>query len=111
MTERRADEASRNVIDWLKCDFMNKKIGEILTGVISNVTSFGFFVRLNHFFIDGLVHIASLHDDYYYFDSLGLKLIGKSSKNTYRLGDTLQVQVISVNLNERKIELSLYSSC
>lgn len=110
ITERRADEASRDVIDWLKCDFMHKKIGDILNGVISNVTSFGFFVRLNHFFIDGLVHIASLNDDYYYFDSLGLKLIGKSSKNTYCLGDALQVKVISVNLNERKIELSLYKS-
>jgi len=110
MTERRADEASRDVIDWLKCDFMHKKIGYILNGVISNVTAFGFFVRLNPFFIDGLVHIASLHDDYYYFDSLGFKLIGKSTKNTYCLGDTLQVKVISVNLNERKIELSLYKS-
>ncbi|CAL4326615.1 ribonuclease R [Buchnera aphidicola] len=106
MTERRADQATRNVVDWLKCDFMYKKIGHILTGVISNVTSFGFFVRLNKFFIEGLVHIASLEDDYY-FDSLGLKLIGKSSKNTYCLGDTLQVKVSAVNLNERKIELSL----
>ncbi|WP_284443181.1 ribonuclease R [Buchnera aphidicola] len=110
ITERRADEANRDVIDWLKCDFMHKKIGYILNGVISNVTSFGFFVRLNQFFIDGLVHIDSLDDDYYYFDSLGLKLIGKSSKNTYCLGDTLQVKVISVNLNERKIELSLCKS-
>ncbi|QIQ42121.1 MAG: ribonuclease R [Buchnera aphidicola (Microlophium carnosum)] len=110
LTERRADEASRDVFDWLKCDFMYKKIGYILNGVISNVTSFGFFVRLNQFFIDGLVHIASLNDDYYYFDSLGMKLIGKSSKNIYCLGDALQVKVISVNLHERKIELSLYKS-
>lgn len=107
MTERRADEASRDVLDWLKCDFMHKKIGYILTGVISNVTSFGFFVRLNEFFIEGLVHIASLHDDYYYFDSLKFKLIGKSKKNTFCLGDTIQVKVISVDLNECKIELSL----
>jgi ribonuclease R len=111
MTERRADEATRDVVDWLKCDFMQKKIGYTLTGVISNVTSFGFFVRLNQFFIDGLVHIATLIDDYYYFDSIGLKLIGKSSKNTYCLGDTLKVKVIAVNLNERKIELSLCMSC
>ncbi|AYN24533.1 ribonuclease R [Buchnera aphidicola] len=110
MTERRADEATRDVVDWLKCDFMQKKIGDVLTGVISNVTSFGFFVRLNQFFIDGLVHIATLIDDYYYFDAIGLKLIGKSSKNTYCLGDTLKVKVIAVNLNERKIELSLYMS-
>lgn len=111
ITERRADEASRDVIDWLKCDFMNTKIGDIFTGVIANVTSFGFFVRLNQFFIDGLVHITSLDNDYYYFDSLGLKLIGKSGKHIYSLGDTLTVKVISVNLTERKIELSLYKSC
>lgn len=110
VTERRADEASRDVVDWLKCDFMQKKIGNVLTGVISNVTSFGFFVRLNQFFIDGLVHIASLDDDYYCLDSLGFKLIGKFHKNTYCLGDILKVKVMSVNLNERKIELSLYSS-
>ncbi|QCI21835.1 ribonuclease R [Buchnera aphidicola (Hyadaphis tataricae)] len=108
MTERRADEASRDVIDWLKCDFMQNKIGDILTGVISNVTAFGFFVRLHNVFIDGLVHITSLKDDYYYFDSLGFKLIGKSKKNIYRLGDVLQVKVIAVNLNDKKIELSLY---
>ncbi|CAL4325929.1 ribonuclease R [Buchnera aphidicola] len=110
MTERRADEATRDVIDWLKCDFMKKKIGNVLTGVISNVTTFGFFVRLNQYFIDGLVRIASLSDDYYYFDSIGLKLIGKFSKNTYCLGDILQVKVIAVNINERKIELSLCMS-
>ncbi|QCI24064.1 ribonuclease R [Buchnera aphidicola (Macrosiphoniella sanborni)] len=110
MTERRADEATRDVIDWLKCDFMHKKIGCILNGVISNITSFGFFVRLNQFFIDGLVHITSLNDDYYYFDTLNLKLIGKVNKNVYRLGDALQVKVMSVNLQERKIELSLYQS-
>lgn len=108
MTERRADEANRDVLDWLKCDFMNKKIGSVLTGVISNITSFGFFVRLNNFFIEGLVHVSSLKDDYYYFDSLGFKLIGKSSQNTYCLGDVLQVKVNSVNLNSRKIELFLH---
>ncbi|WP_422667445.1 ribonuclease R [Buchnera aphidicola] len=107
MTERRADNAVRDVVDWLKCDFMQKKIGHILTGVISNVTSFGFFVRLNQLFIDGLVHITSLHDDYYYFDSIRLRLIGKSHKKIYRLGDKLKVKVIAIHLHERKIELSL----
>ncbi|CAL4325692.1 ribonuclease R [Buchnera aphidicola] len=107
MTERRADNAVRDVIDWLKCDFMQKKIGHILKGVISNVTSFGLFVRLNSLFIDGLVHIKTLSDDYYYFDSLRLRLIGKSHKKTYRLGDSLDVKVIAINSHERKIELSL----
>ncbi|QCI17359.1 ribonuclease R [Buchnera aphidicola (Aphis helianthi)] len=108
MTERRADEANRDVMDWLKCDFMEKKIGNIFTGVVSNVVSFGFFVRLNKYFIDGLVRIDSLHDDYYYFDPVRLKFIGKSTKNIFRLGDTLKVKVVSVNLHQRKIELSLY---
>lgn len=107
MTERRADEANRDVIDWLKCDFMEKKIGNIFTGVVSNVTSFGFFVRLNKYLIDGLVRLENLSDDYYYFDSIGLKFIGKSTKNTFRLGDTLKVKVVSVNLHQKKIELSL----
>ncbi|QIQ41616.1 MAG: ribonuclease R [Buchnera aphidicola (Aphis urticata)] len=107
MTERRADEANRDVMDWLKCDFMEKKIGNIFTGVISNVTSFGFFVRLNKYFIDGLIRIENVSDDYYYFDPLGLKFIGKSTKNTFCLGDILTVKVISVNLNQKKIELSL----
>ncbi|MBZ2279795.1 MAG: S1 RNA-binding domain-containing protein, partial [Buchnera aphidicola] len=75
ITERRADDAVRDVIDWLKCDFMQKKIGQTFQGVISNVTSFGFFVRIHSFFIDGLVHITSLLDDYYYFDARRLKLI------------------------------------
>ncbi|QFQ32713.1 ribonuclease R [Buchnera aphidicola (Aphis fabae)] len=107
MTERRADEANRDVMDWLKCDFMEKKIGNIFTGVVSNVTSFGFFVRLNKYFIDGLIRLEHLSDDYYYFDSVGLKFIGKSTKNTFCLGDILKVKVVSVNLNQRKIELSL----
>ncbi|QCI24596.1 ribonuclease R [Buchnera aphidicola (Muscaphis stroyani)] len=110
ITERRSDKATRDVIDWLKCDFMEKKIGHVFTGVISNITAFGFFVRLNDFFIDGLVHIATLVDDCYYFDSVELKLIGKLKCNTYSLGDALTVKVIGVHFNERKIELSLYKS-
>lgn len=107
MTERRADEANRDVIDWLKCDFMTKKIGKIFTGVVSNVAAFGFFVRLNKYFIDGVVRVESLSDDYYYFDSVGLKLIGRSTQNTFCLGDVLTVKVISVNLHQKRIELSL----
>ncbi|ALD15487.1 exoribonuclease R [Buchnera aphidicola (Aphis glycines)] len=107
MSERRADEATRDVMDWLKCDFMQKKIGDIFTGVVSSVTAFGFFVRLNEYFIDGLVRVEYLNDDYYYFDSISLKFIGKTTKNTFCLGDILKVKVISVNLYQKKIELSL----
>lgn len=68
MTERRADEATREVSDWLKCDFMQDQVGNIFSGVIASVTGFGFFVRLNDLFIDGLVHVSSTDNDYYRFD-------------------------------------------
>ncbi|MEJ1604881.1 S1 RNA-binding domain-containing protein, partial [Escherichia coli] len=65
LTERRADEATRDVADWLKCDFMLDQIGQQFTGIITSVTGFGFFVRLNDLFIDGLVHVSTLNNDYY----------------------------------------------
>lgn len=68
MTERRADEATRDVADWLKCDFMLDQVGNVFKGVIASVTGFGFFVRLDELFIDGLVHVSSLDNDYYRFD-------------------------------------------
>lgn len=86
MTERRADEATRNVADWLKCDFMQDHVGEVFSGIISSVTGFGFFVRLNDLFIDGLVHVSTLDNDYYRYDNIGQRLIGESSGTVYRLG-------------------------
>lgn len=84
MTERRADEATRNVADWLKCDFMQDHVGEVFSGIISSVTGFGFFVRLNDLFIDGLVHVSTLDNDYYRYDNIGQRLIGESSGTVYR---------------------------
>ncbi|BDH47442.1 ribonuclease R [Salmonella enterica subsp. enterica serovar Choleraesuis] len=110
MTERRADEATREVADWLKCDFMLDQVGQVFNGVISSVTGFGFFVRLNELFIDGLVHVSSLDNDYYRFDQVGQRLIGESGGNTYRLGDKVEVKVEAVNMDERKIDFSLISS-
>lgn len=110
MTERRADEATRDVSDWLKCDFMQDQVGQVFTGVISSVTGFGFFVRLNELFIDGLVHVSSLDNDYYRFDQIGQRLIGESGGHTYRLGDKVEVKVEAVNMDERKIDFSLISS-
>ncbi|VFP85707.1 ribonuclease R [Candidatus Erwinia haradaeae] len=109
MTERRADEATRDVTDWLKCDFIKNKIGEIFNGTISSVTSFGFFVRLDDFFIDGLVHISTLEKNCYHFDSIRQRLIGDRVNPTYRLGDTVTVRLDSVHLEERKIILALIS--
>ncbi len=110
MTERRADEATRDVADWLKCDFMQDQVGNIFPGVIASVTGFGFFVRLTDLFIDGLVHVSSLDNDYYRFDQIGQRLIGESGGQTYRLGDRVEVKVEAVNMDERKIDFSLISS-
>lgn len=110
MAERRADEATREVADWLKCDFMRDHVGEVFTGIISAVTAFGFFVRLNDLFIDGLVHVATLDNDYYQHDPVGQKLVGENAGTVYRLGDTVEVRVESVNMDERRIEFALISS-
>ena len=110
MTERRADEATRDVSDWLKCDFMQDQVGNVFNGVIASVTGFGFFVRLDELFIDGLVHVSSLDNDYYRFDQVGQRLIGESGGQTYRLGDRVEVRVEAVNMDERKIDFSLISS-
>jgi ribonuclease R len=78
--------------------------------VIASVTGFGFFVRLDELFIDGLVHVSSLDNDYYRFDQVGQRLIGESGGQTYRLGDRVEVRVEAVNMDERKIDFSLISS-
>ncbi|MCP4988032.1 MAG: ribonuclease R [Colwellia sp.] len=107
MTERRADEATRDVADWLKCEFMQDHVGDSFTGVISTVTNFGIFVRLQDLHIEGLVHITSLGQDFYHFDDIRMCLTGEHSGNKYRVGDEIQVQVAAVNLDEKKIDLRL----
>ncbi len=107
MTERRADDATREVSDWLKCEYMQDHVGEELDGVIANVTGFGFFVRLTELHIDGLVHISNLANDYYQFDPIGQRLIGESFGHIYRLGDAVKVKVLSVNLDDRQIDFEL----
>jgi ribonuclease R len=110
MTERRADEAVRDVVDWLKCDYMQDHVGEVFNGTISSVVNFGFFVRLDDLFIDGLVHVSSLENDYYTFDGSRNRLIGENTRFVYRLGDKVQVKVDNVNPEERKIDFSLVGS-
>lgn len=110
MTERRADEAVRYVDDWLKCDYMQDHIGEEFTGIITSVVGFGFFVRLDELFIDGLVHVSSLDNDYYRFDGVGQRLQGESSGQIYRLGDKVKIKVEAVHMDERKIDFSLLST-
>lgn len=110
LTERRADEATRDVADWLKCDFMQDHVGEVFKGTISSVTAFGFFVRLDDLYIDGLVHVSTLENDYYRFDNVGQRLIGESSGQTFRLGDKVEIRVDAVHMDERKIDFALVSS-
>lgn len=107
MTERRADDATRDVSDWLKCEFMLDHVGDVFEGVIASVTNFGFFVRLSEFHIDGLVHITSLGKDYFRYDEVKQNLVGENSGTVYRLGDLVEVKVASVNLDERKIDFLL----
>jgi ribonuclease R len=107
MTERRADDATREVADWLKCEFMQDRVGEVFSGVISSVTNFGLFVRLNDLYIDGMVHVTSLGNDYYHFDAKKHCLIGENSRKVFRMGDAIDVQVASVSLDDRRINLTL----
>ncbi|WP_445497971.1 ribonuclease R [Photorhabdus sp. SF281] len=109
MAERRADEATRDVADWLKCDFMQDQVGNTFTGIITSVTGFGFFVRLNDLFIDGLVHVSTLNNDYYHFDNVGQRLIGEFSGKTFRLGDEVEIRVDAVHMDERNIDFKLLS--
>ena len=109
-TERRADDATREVADWLKCEYMQDHVGEEFDGVISSVTGFGFFVRLNDLFIDGLVHISGLANDYYLLDMPKQRLIGENSGMIFRLGDAVKVRVEAVSLEQKQIDFSLISS-
>lgn len=108
-TERRADDATREVADWLKCEYMQDHIGEEFDSVISSVTGFGLFVKLNELLIDGLVHISSLDNGYYHFDGDRQRLVGENGM-MYRLGDPVKVRVIGVNLDDKKIDFALVSN-
>lgn len=110
MTERRADDATREVADWLKCEYMQDHVGGEFSGVISSVTGFGLFVRLDDLFIDGLVHISTLENDYYQFDATKQRLIGENSGMQYRLGDKVRIKVEAVHLENKMVDFSLMGS-
>ena len=105
--ERIAMEAEREIIDRLRVQFMTNKIGEEYDGVISGVTGFGFFVELDSVFVEGFVRLSSLHEDYYFFDQRAFALIGKRTRQSFRLGDRVKVKVIDVKPHRREIELHL----
>ena len=106
-TERRAEEASRDVDARLKVQFMQRHVGERFAGVISGVTSFGAFVDLTEFGISGLVHVTAMPDDYYQFDPERHRLVGKRRGLAVQLADEVEIEVINVNVSERKIDLAL----
>jgi ribonuclease R len=107
MAERRADDATRDVVTWLKCEFMSDRVGEEFDGTISAVVPFGLFVELDGLFIEGLVHVSSLRNDYYEHDARSHRLVGSRSKTVYSLGDRVRIRLVRVNLDERKIDLEL----
>ncbi len=110
MTERRADEATRDVVAWLKCEYMQDRIGEDFDGTVTAVTAFGLFVELSDIFVEGLVHISQMGADYYVYDAVSQKLQGEMSGLGFSLGDGVRVKVAGVDLDQRKIDFQLLSS-
>jgi len=107
VTERRADDATRDAVDWLKCEYMMEKVGEDFRGIVSSVTSFGIFVELKGIYVEGLVHVTGLGNDYYHFDPAHHTLSGERTNRVFRLGDEVHVKVAKVNLDERKVDFEL----
>jgi ribonuclease R len=107
MTERRAEDAARNVVQRLKCEFMRDKVGEVFHGTVSSVTAFGLFVELDEVFVEGLIHVTSLPNDYYHFDAVGRRLKGERTGTSYRLANRLRVRVVRVDVDDGKIDFEL----
>ncbi|MCB1647266.1 MAG: ribonuclease R, partial [Pseudomonadales bacterium] len=107
--ERRADSAVYEVLEWIKCNYVNQHLGEIVDAVITGVARFGFFAELTGVYVEGLVHVSSLTGDYYQYDQSSQTLIGERSGVHYGMGDPVRVQVVRVDIDERKIDLELIS--
>jgi len=104
MTERRADDATRDVEAWLKCYYMQDKVGETFDGTVSGMASFGLFVALDDVYVEGLVHVSELGPDYFQFDPAKHMLVGERTRVRYRLGDRIRVRVVRVDLESAKID-------
>lgn len=107
MTERRADDATRDAMDWLKCEYMMDKVGQDFEGIITSVTGFGIFIELKDIYVEGLVHVTGLGNDYFQFDPSHHRMVGERTRKIYRLGDKVHVQVARVDLDEKKIDFDL----
>ncbi len=108
MTERRADDATRDVEAWLKCFYMRDHLGSVFTGTVSSVTSFGMFVSLDDLYVEGLVHISELGKDYFHFEAAKHQLLGERTGQRYRLGDRVQVRVVKVDMESTKVDFVLH---
>jgi ribonuclease R len=102
--EKRAEEATRDVEAWLKCQYMEGHLGDEFDGVITGVTNFGLFVQITDLLTDGLVHVTSLANDYYHYDAGSQRLVGERSGKTYSLGESMRVRVQRVDMEARKID-------
>ena len=106
-TERRADEASRSVTTWLKCHYMQQHLGEEFIGIISAVAEFGLFVTLKDLYVDGMIHVSQLGDDFFVYDQASQSLVGRGRGQSFSLGDEVKIKVAAVNLDDRKIDFEL----
>ncbi len=106
-TERRAETAVYDVLDWMKCDYISDHVGDTCAGVITGVTKFGLFVELDDVFVEGLVHISTLAGDYFHYDQASMSLTGGRTGTSYSLGDVVSVQVVRVDVDERKVDFEL----
>ncbi len=107
MTERRADDATRDVVAWLKCFYMKDRIGETFAGTISSVTSFGIFVALDDVYVEGLVHISELGQDYFKYDGDRHQIVGERTRKKFQLADRVNVKVVRVDIETSKIDFML----
>ncbi len=105
--ERRAAEAERELVEWKKVRFMAGRVGETFAGYVTGVQPFGLFVELEEIYVQGLVHVSSMNDDYYRFDEKAHRLRGENAGAVYRLGDRVEVQVVRADLDRRQIDLGL----
>ena len=105
--ERRASDAERELVEWKKVRFMADKLGDVFAGYVTGVQAFGLFVELDEVYVQGLVHVSSMTDDYYLFNEKAHELKGENTRKTYRLGDKVEVQVVRVDLERRQIDFAL----
>ena len=106
-TERRADEATRDVTAWLKCFYMKDRINEVFTGTITGVTGFGIFVTLDEVYVEGLVHISELGQDYFHFDQDKHLILGERTRKKFQLSDRINIKVVRVDIETSKIDFAL----